>query len=106
VPAWTRLIGTNELAEGAAKVVSLADTEVAVFKIGGKFYAIENECLHRGGPLGEGQLKGHTIVCPWHGWKYDVATGALELMPTLKVRTFDVEVRGDDVLVDLSQADG
>jgi nitrite reductase/ring-hydroxylating ferredoxin subunit len=102
MPTWTRLISTSDLADGSAKVVLLADSEVAVFKIGGEFYAIENECLHRGGPLGEGQLRGQIVTCPWHGWKYDVSTGALELMPTLKVRRFNVEVRGDDVFIDIS----
>ncbi len=100
---WTRLVGANDLADGSGSVVSLAGFEVAVFKINGKFFAIENKCLHRGGPLGEGQLRGQTIVCPWHGWRYDVTSGALELIPTLKVGTYNVEVRGDGVFIEMSE---
>ncbi len=100
---WTRLIGVNELAEGSGAVVSVGGFNMAVFKIGGQFFAMENRCLHRGGPLGEGQLRGHTVVCPWHGWRYYVKTGALELIPTLRVGTYNVEVRGDEVFVEISE---
>jgi nitrite reductase (NADH) small subunit len=100
---WTRLVDTNELADGSGKAVSVRGFKVAVFKINGKFYAMKNECLHRGGPLGEGQLKGQTIVCPWHGWRYDVPTGSLELIPTLSVATYKVEVRGEDVFAEIPE---
>ena len=45
---------------------------IALANVGGKLYAINNVCLHRGGPLGEGELGGQVVTCPWHGWQYDV----------------------------------
>lgn len=99
--SWVKLIGVKEVAEGSARAVTIGDRVVAVFRVNGAFYALENQCLHRQGPLGEGEIDGGTVVCPWHGWHYDLATGALSLIPTLRVGRYDVEVRGEDVYVSL-----
>jgi nitrite reductase (NADH) small subunit len=73
---------------------------VALANCAGKLCAINNVCLHRGGPLGEGELNGQVVTCPWHGWQYDVTTGKLVNNPAVGVETFPVEVRGDDIFVD------
>jgi len=98
-----KLMDTNDLTDGEGRVVSVAGIHVAVFRVDGRFFAIDNKCLHRGGPLGEGELRGRTVVCPWHGWKYDVATGSFEPIPTLKVGTYRVEIVGDEVFVEIPQ---
>ncbi len=49
----------------------------------------------------EGELDGTTVICPWHGWRYNVTTGENELIPALPTEKFDVQLQGDDVLVDL-----
>ena len=49
--------------------------EIALFNIGGTFYAISNVCIHQGGPLSKGTLEGDTVTCPWHGWKYSIKDG-------------------------------
>jgi len=72
-----------------------------VANVDGKFSVINNVCLHRGGPLGEGELNGQIVTCPWHGWQYDVATGKLVTNPAVGVETYPVEVRGDDIFVDI-----
>jgi nitrite reductase/ring-hydroxylating ferredoxin subunit len=51
--------------------------------------------------LGEGELDGKTVICPWHGWRYDVTTGANELVPDLPTNSYEVKVEGEDVLVNL-----
>ena len=56
--------------------------------------------MHRGGPLGEGELDGKIVVCPWHGWRYDVTTGVNELNPSISVQKYQVKVEGDDLLVE------
>ncbi len=71
-----------------------------ISNVDGTFYAIHNTCLHRGGPLGEGELKGKVVTCPWHGWQYDVSTGKVALNPAVAVACFPVEVRGEDIWVD------
>ena len=57
----------------------------ALFNVDGGFYAINDVCGHRGGPLGEGELDGKTVICPWHGWRWDVTTGANVNNPAVKI---------------------
>ena len=98
----TRIASRGEIADGTGKVVELAGKKIAVFNVGGKFYAIDNECKHRKGPLGEGTLDGTTVTCPWHGWEYDVTTGKLLQNPTMGVACYATEVRGEEVFVDIA----
>ena len=61
---------------GRGATVTLPDgTELALYNVGGQFYAVENFCPHKGAPLAEGTLCGHTVECDWHGWRFDVRTG-------------------------------
>ena len=96
---FTKVATTSEIPTGTGKVVEAGGKKIAVFNSEGTFYAIDNTCVHRGGPLGEGNLSGTTVTCPWHGWEYDVASGACLFDPSMKVQKFDVKVQGQDVLV-------
>ena len=69
----------SDLGEGKGMVVNLGDNAIALFNVGGNFHAIENTCLHAGGPLHEGVLEGTTVTCPWHEWQYDVTDGSCGL---------------------------
>jgi nitrite reductase (NADH) small subunit/3-phenylpropionate/trans-cinnamate dioxygenase ferredoxin subunit len=84
---------------GECKTVVVGDRDVALFNVGGRFYATDNTCPHRGGPLGEGALDGNIVTCPWHGWRFDVTTGVSPVVPTAKVETLECIVEGDDVKV-------
>ena len=97
----TKVAKTSEIAPGTGKVVEAGGKTVAIFNCEGTFYAIDNTCKHRGGPLGEGSLSSTTVTCPWHGWEYDVKTGECAMDPSIKVQKFDVKVEGDDLLVSL-----
>ena len=62
---------------GRGATVEIDDgTELALFNVGGEFFAIENFCPHKGAPLADGALCGHTVECDWHGWRFDLRTGA------------------------------
>jgi nitrite reductase/ring-hydroxylating ferredoxin subunit len=74
---------------------------VALFNVGGEFYALDGVCPHQGGPLGKGCLSGPILTCPWHGWQFDVRSGQHQLSRTLVQPKFNVRVEGGDVLVDL-----
>ena len=74
---------------------------LAISNVDGKFYAIDNTCLHRGGPLAQGELKGKTVTCPWHGWQYDVTTGKVTGNPAVGVACYSLEVRGEDIWIDI-----
>ena len=99
MPNFVKVASTSDLKPGENKVVNANGTEVALFNVGGEFFAINNTCLHRGGPLGEGFLEEDVVTCPWHGWRYNVKTGANAMIPTAKVANYQVKVEGNDVLV-------
>ncbi len=85
---------------GSLKKVTVGVDEVVVASIGGKLYAITDKCTHRGGPLNEGELEGNTVICPWHGGKFDVTTGKVVSPPPMKDETsFTVKIEGTDVLL-------
>ena len=99
MPTVTKIATKSEMPPGTGKVVEVNGKTIAVFNCEGTFYAIDNTCKHRGGPLGEGNLSGTTVTCPWHGWEYDVSTGKCQLDSSIQVQTFDVKIEGDDILV-------
>lgn len=67
----------TDILEGKSKIVSLPNgSQIALFKIDGKIYALENACPHMGGPLGEGEIEGDLVTCPWHGWQFNIKDGA------------------------------
>ena len=99
--ALVKIAGVNDVGEGSAKVVQASGKTIALFKTNGKFYAIDNTCLHRGGPLGEGDLDGTTVTCPLHGWQYDITSGENVMPGSGKVNAYKVEVQGNDVMVDV-----
>ena len=96
---FVKVCQIRDILAGSGKTVDVKGKPVAVFNIDGNFCAISDTCLHRGGPLGEGELEGKIVTCPWHGWKYDVTTGVNEMNPSLAVEKYQVKVEGDDLLV-------
>ena len=99
MPTLTKVAKTSDIPPGTGKVVETGGKTLALFNCEGTFYAIDNTCKHRGGPLGEGSLTGATVMCPWHGWEYDVSSGKCQTDPSIAVQKFDVKVEGDDILV-------
>jgi nitrite reductase (NADH) small subunit/3-phenylpropionate/trans-cinnamate dioxygenase ferredoxin subunit len=90
----------GELKPGSGKTVNANGIPVALFNVDGKFYAISNTCLHRGGPLGEGELDGKVVTCPWHGWQYDVTTGKNVIFPAA-VKKFNTKVENGRIFVEV-----
>jgi nitrite reductase (NADH) small subunit len=84
--------------------VNVSGTSVAIANVDGKLFAISNICLHRGGPIGQGPLEGKIVTCPWHGWAFDVTTGILVHSPTAGLACYPVEVRAEEVFVDVEPA--
>ena len=84
------------------KLVVAGGQNIAIFNLGGSLYAIENTCPHRGGPLAEGMFVGEDVICPWHGSRFNVKTGAVLSPPAGQgVRSFLVRVTGNDVEVEI-----
>jgi nitrite reductase/ring-hydroxylating ferredoxin subunit len=83
----------SDLAPGQARMVYVNGVAVAVYNVGGAFYATQNACTHQGGPLSEGKLAGSTVICPWHGSCFNVTNGAVQCGPAVEpVKTFHVTV--------------
>lgn len=99
--ALLRAAKKDEIPAGTIREFQLNGKTVAIANVDGKLYAINNVCLHRGGPLGEGELKGKIVTCPWHGWTYDVTTGRTTMNPAVGVETYPIEIKGDDVWVEV-----
>jgi nitrite reductase (NADH) small subunit len=98
--ALERAAKVSEIPAGSIKEVQVGGRPVALANVGGTFYAIDNTCLHRGGPLGQGQLEGPVVTCPWHGWQFDVTTGKAVMNPNAALGCLKTEVRGEDIYVD------
>jgi len=82
--------------------VAVGGKTLALFNVNGAFYAIDDTCTHRGGPLSEGSLAGSQVTCPWHGAQFDVTTGAVQRPPApTGVAGYKVQVVGDEVQVDV-----
>ena len=83
-------------------MVTVSGRHVALFRLGDEFFAIDNLCLHKAGPLCEGFIDGNDVVtCPWHGWSYEIRTGTLVQDPRVGVSKHEVRITGDEVAVRL-----
>src|SRR5580698_2628434 len=93
---------TTDVATGTVHEFHVSGKPVALANVAGKFFAINNTCLHRGGPLGQGSLQGSIVTLPRPGREYDVTTGKLLQNPSMGVACYPTEVRGEEIFVDIA----
>ena len=96
---FVTVANAKDIGPGEGRVVEVNGDEVALFNLNGTIYAIDNMCVHQGGPLGEGMLEGESVICPWHSWKYNVKTGVCSTNPSMKVKTYSVKIEDGQVKV-------
>jgi NAD(P)H-dependent nitrite reductase small subunit len=96
---FKRVASVDDVKPGSGIVAEIDGQAVAVFNVDGTFYAIDNTCAHRGGPLGEGELEGDIVTCPWHSWQFNVKTGVSVNNPSACVKHYQVKVDGSDITV-------
>ena len=102
MPTLVKIASTADLpGPDQAKEFTVGDKVICVANVRGSISAMDNVCIHRGGPLGQGIIEGDKIVCPWHGWQYDLKTGAATHNAAAKVKVYPIRVDGNDVLVEL-----
>ncbi len=95
---WEAVATMDELPDGGRKSVIVDDTPALLIRLGERLYCVEDVCTHDGQPLTDGPIADGQITCPRHGARFDIATGSPTCMPaTEPVRTFTVEIRGDQV---------
>ena len=98
---WHSVGKIQDVENGKSLILDLSGKRVALFKIEDQFYAIENTCPHRGGPLGEGEVGGMQVTCPWHAWTFDLKTGSCVNIPGNKIKTFPVKIEKEEILIEV-----
>ena len=94
----TKVASKKDLPPGKAMGVIVGTRRIALFNVGGSFYAIDDECTHAGGNLSEGAIEGTVVTCPWHGATFDVTNGTVLSAPAFEgVKSYKVLVEGDDI---------
>jgi nitrite reductase (NADH) small subunit len=100
MPNFIKLTSQSELPpENQAKEFHCGDKVICVANVNGVISAMENVCLHRGGPLGQGTIEGGKVVCPWHGWQWDPQTGEATHNATAKLAVYPIRIERGDVMV-------
>ena len=95
-----RVAAEGEIPEGGVKIIQAGSLFVGIYLIDGRYYAIEDRCSHDDGPLCEGDREGFEVVCPRHGARFDLRTGAVLSLPaTEDVEAFEVVVRDGEAFV-------
>ncbi len=99
---FVKVATVDEIPTGGSKLVEVNYVRVALFKLDGEIHAIEDVCTHDGGPLVEGTVvNGCEVVCPRHGARFDIRTGAALSFPAFEAtNTYAVQIDGDDVLIE------
>ena len=93
---------TSEIEDQCAKCVEVEGRNIAVFNLGGEFYAIDDACTHEEGPISEGYVEGEEVECPWHAARFNIKTGKVLCDPAYEdAATYKVRVNGDDVEVEV-----
>lgn len=99
--AFVKVADAAEVPPGQSRIVEADGKELALFNVEGAFYCIDNECPHRYGPLGEGDLEDDVVTCPWHAWQVNVRTGEVLYTPGSCVATYACKVEDGAVLVNI-----
>lgn len=95
----------HDLPQGSATVVEAGTCTVAVFNVAGQLHALDNRCAHNGGPLAQGSVRDGVVTCPWHWWRYDLATGRRRGCPQIRQRRFPVSVEDGQIVVEVPAAE-
>lgn len=100
---WVRVARSGDCQVGRLKAANAGGTAIVLANVGGRICALQDRCSHEEYPLSDGELDGDQVVCAYHGARFDACSGARRALPAvLPVPSYPVEVRGDDVYVDVS----
>ena len=98
---WIEVSTTEGISTDRGKSIETEGIPIALFKVGDTIYAIDNVCPHKGGALAEGSFKGCVVTCPWHGWEFNVTTGAMSMNPSIKVKSYPVKLNGSTISIQI-----
>jgi len=95
------VLHVDGLKPGEVSEVIAGGTAICVANVDGNYHAVSNSCPHADGPLGEGSLQGNKVLCPYHGWAFDVTSGECETNASSSIDVFEVQIKDDAVCVRL-----
>jgi nitrite reductase (NADH) small subunit len=99
---FVRIASESELPlNNEAKEFPCGEKTICVANVNGTITAMDNVCLHRGGPLGQGTIEKGKVVCPWHGWAWDPSSGQAAHNPNAKVAVYPLKIENGEVLIEL-----
>ena len=105
---WVRVTACRNIPLREGRAIEVGDRQIALFNLGDRFLATDNECPHRSGPLCDGIVAGDSVVCPLHGWKVKLDTGAVE-RPAARdecVVTYPTRIEEGIVMLGIPDSDG
>src|SRR4029453_13659210 len=98
---FVKVASAGEIPPGEMTIVDLDGQEIAIANLDGEFVAFQNECTHRGGPAGEGILRGDVVGCPFHAGQFNIRTGeVVNAPPSEPIPIYAVQLEGDDIKVE------
>lgn len=101
-PRFVRVGHASDVPEGRPEVFEVEDRHIAVYRLTDGFYAIDDICTHDGGPLAEGDVEDDQVICPRHGARFDIRTGAALTLPAVTpVDSYPVRVDGNELYIGL-----
>ncbi len=106
MPEWHRVARADEIREGEGRAFAVAGRVIALFRDGGSVYAIDDTCPHAGASLAQGSLVCGTVVCSWHGWRFNLRDGSWADYSKLKIGAYAVRVLADAIEVELPETPG
>lgn len=100
---WIRIAPAADLPPREGRAVQLGPRQIAIFNFGDRFFAADNRCPHKGGPLCDGIVTGHAVVCPLHAWKVNLETGEVQRPAAANqcVQTYPTRVHDGVLQIDL-----
>ncbi|MBV9867910.1 MAG: nitrite reductase small subunit NirD [Abitibacteriaceae bacterium] len=91
----------ESLSDGVGECVRIGNKQIALFRLGEEFYAIDNECPHSGGPLCDGFTEGHKVMCPWHCWEFNITNGECLTVAGFDVESYPVRIENGTVQIQI-----
>lgn len=93
-----KIASLSDVPDNGAHIVETDDGRtIAIFNCDGEIFAINNTCLHKGGPLGEGEVEDGVVTCPWHGWQYELKTGKCLTTPGKEIGCYPVHIHDGEI---------
>lgn len=102
MPEFIKVATTDEVESHSGKLVEVKGKEIALFNVEGTYFALDNTCTHKGGPLSDGVVANDEVTCPWHGAKFKLTTGEVCNPPAAtRVNAYKIRVDGSHIEIEL-----